>query len=92
MKRACGTVFLLSALFFFPFPNPLLAPGYDHLPKLRVPTAREILSELPPPWNERTLDVVDQTRKFYFDCTETFQFFSDSSRNFVAGLFVKLVG
>lgn len=83
MRRACGTAFLLGALFFFPFPNLLIAPGYSNLPELHVPTVREAVSELPPPWSERTLGAMDRTQWFVEESTLSARFFYGCFKDFL---------
>ena len=90
MKRGCGMVFLLAALFFFPFPNSIMAPGYQSLPELHVPSLREVASELPPPWNERTINAMSQTSWFYVESMHTVHFGGAIFRTFLYNLGLKL--
>jgi hypothetical protein len=92
VKRACGTAFLLGVLFFFPFPNALMAPGYNQLPQLRVPQVREVASELPPPWNHRTVKVLDQSQWFFIESLNTAQLYGSVVRHFFVLLAVKTAG
>lgn len=74
MSRTCGVTFALAFALFFPFPNVLVAPGYSVLPDIHMPTFRQTATELPPPWNHRSLRVLDETRWFYDETTHQFEF------------------
>lgn len=90
MKRTCGMAFILGVLFFFPFPNLLIAPGYQDLPHLRVPSVREVAAEMPAPWNERVVRVMDETSWFYSESIQTAHFAGHCFRNFLFQLSVRL--
>ncbi len=90
MKRACGTAFLLAALFFFPFPNSLMAPGYQNLPELHVPSIREVACELPAPWNERAIKAMNETNWFYAESMHTVHFGGSVFRGFIYQLGLEL--
>lgn len=83
MKRTCGMAFVLATLFFFPFPNLLVAPGYGNLPDLRVPSVREAVAEFPPPWNERVNRVMNETSWFYSESMQTVHFAGYCFRGFI---------
>jgi hypothetical protein len=88
VKRTCGMAFLLGTLFFFPFPNRLMAPGYGELPPLRVPTLREAVLELPPSWSAKIFSGVEQTRWTFFSATEYIRFLAICLRKFIVELIV----
>ncbi len=81
MKRVCGVAFLLGSLWIFPFPNLIVAPGYGHLPNLRLPSVREAITELPAPWNARVIRVITRTESFYYEVSETAVFFAACLRS-----------
>jgi hypothetical protein len=91
MKRVCGTAFLLGALFFFPFPNLLIAPGYASLPRLQVPTVREAVGELPSPWNHKVTRVMNETRWFYDELTLASRLLGHCFRNTLIQLGLRFV-
>jgi len=83
MRRACGTAFLLGALFFFPFPNLLIAPGYSQLPKLHVPSLNEAVNELPESARVPMQAFWSETKFQYDQFTDAMGFYSRCFHGFL---------
>ncbi len=90
MKRACGTAFLLGALFFFPFPNLLIAPGYGQLPDLHVPSVNEVVRDLPESVRGRVEAVRVGAKRLLDDSTDVVGFYSSCVRGFIFRLGARL--